>query len=105
MDVQCGCLFHGEEEKENKETETRMGIYMEQKVSLWTIVLINRIFFNVPSQNKSSEGMLNKPYSPAKLLHIKIHSLLPTLLRERGLSELSLKELFKGTFFPKESKK
>lgn len=78
MDVQCGCLFHDEEEKENKETETRMGIYVEQKVPLWTIVLIKVIFFNVPSQNKSSEGMLNKPYSPAKLLHIKIHSLLPT---------------------------
>lgn len=78
MDVQCGCLFHVEEEKENKETETRMGIYVEQKVPLWTIVLIKVIFFNVPSQNESSGGTLNKPYSPAKLLHIKIHSLLPT---------------------------
>lgn len=45
MDVQCGCLFHDEEEKENKETETRMGIYVEQKVPLWTIVLIEVIFF------------------------------------------------------------
>lgn len=44
MDVQCGCLFHDEEEKENKESETRMGIYMEQKLSLWTIVLIKVIF-------------------------------------------------------------
>lgn len=65
--------FMMKSKKENKETETRMDVYVEQKVPLWTIVLLKVIFFNVPSQNKSSEGRLNKPYSPAKLLHIKIH--------------------------------